>query len=224
MLNPEKQSDALREVEEKARAYGLLVAPVGSVYFLFRGAPTLRTKDIDAVLHTEGLEPASLEQLRAVGQALGTSTVGHDGSTVKVEIESVITDDGHAEADLIRGSERPRFIPRSLLREAARRGRIEGAILWYPIEYVVVLKADAAIDRRLRARIENEYTQENRVRERAFTADVIVQVQDALSKDGLREDYLQDAVDHLKESRRGDAARLIEMASGGRLRVLQERS
>lgn len=114
-------------------------------------------------------------------------------------------------------SEEPVFFPRELLREAAQRASVEGNVLWYPREYVIVLKADAAVDRETRARAGGPYAERNRARAMSFRDDVISQVQAALQAGTLQSSFLKDALVHLKAARREEVATLLEFAGGGRL-------
>lgn len=210
--------ELLNRLAEVAAGRGLMVAPVGSVYFLSRGRPALRTKDV--VIHERsGRATVSLQELEALGKELGAVTVAHDGASVTVDLPGP---DGEAvRLDLLRGKRGAKkgFFPRELLAEAADRAVVEGNILWYPKEYVIVLKADAAVDRAQRAAAGGLYVEENARRAANFRQDVVNQVQAALEADGLRGSYLRDAVGHLKRSRRAEVARLIEVAGGGRVDV-----
>lgn len=156
-----------------------------------------------------------MEQLEAIGSELGKTTRGDHNQEMVVTIEEP---DGDIQLELIRGKSGTDFFPRSLLKEAASRGTVDGNILWYPIEYVILLKADAAVDKDLRSRLQNEHQEKNRLRAEAFRQDVIEQVGAALRRGALRTEYLVDGLRHIKESRRDDVASLIERASAGRIR------
>jgi hypothetical protein len=71
MLDASEQERIFRLIAEAAQKRGLYVAPVGSLYFMFRGEPKLLTKDVDAVIHGKDLQPASIELLVEIGQELG---------------------------------------------------------------------------------------------------------------------------------------------------------
>ena len=214
MLGPDGQQELLRRLAEAAARRGLLVAPVGSVFFLHRGRRSLLTKDLDAVVTTLDGEPVSLAELEAIARDLGPATTASDEATVTVAIPGL----AEAEVDLLRGKEGAKrgFLPRGLLREAAQRGTVEGSILWYPVEYVVVLKADAAVDRAQRAEKGGAFAEANLARARDFRNDVVAQVDEALERGALRPAYLADAVRHLKAKRRADVVRLLEFAAAGR--------
>lgn len=211
---------ALAQIAVAAAARGLVVAPVGSTYFLFRGRPTLMTKDVDAVVHAPSLSVASLEHLVALGRDLGEVEIGNDEATVRVIMQG---QDGPTPVDLVRGkrARKDGFFPRTLLEEAARRGETQGGLLLYPIEYVLVLKADAAVDRASQSA--GERRAQNAARAAAFRQDVFDQMGAAYaSGSGLREDWLRDALMHVKESRQDGVAALLEphpVASFGSARL-----
>lgn len=150
-LDPKRQEAAIRKVAEAARKLGLIIAPIGSAYFSFKGEAKLMTKDVDAAVHDADLEPASLDEVVKLGKALGESEIAKDQATVtiKMELEGIIE-----EVDLIRGKSDTSkgYVPRELLRAAARKAELQGNLLLYPPEYVLALKADAAIDREFRSR------------------------------------------------------------------------
>lgn len=216
MLGPEAQEALLARLVEAAKRRGLMVAPVGSVFFLRRGRPTTMTKDLDAVVLDSSWEPAALEEVEALGRDLGEVETGMDRASVTVTVPGFA--EGPVAIDLVRGKEGSKrgFFPRSLLREAARRGTTEEGIVWFPVEYVIVLKADAAVDRGHRS-ASASFGDRNRIRAQAFRDDVVTQVQAALERGQLRPDYLKDAVGHLKAARREEVARLLEFAAAGRL-------
>jgi hypothetical protein len=216
MLNLEAQTEALQIVAAAAKKHGLVVAPVGSVYFLFTERKHLTTKDIDVVVHVDADTIAPLELLEKMGRELGVAVSSGDKATVTVTVESKY---GPVRIDLIRGKEGARrsFLPRELLRTAARYGRRDGSILWYPIEFVILFKADAAVDRAKRARSGGPKAAENLRRADVFRQDVFAHVQSSLEGDGLNERYLIEGLSHLKQVRRNEVASLLEAASGGRL-------
>ncbi len=239
MLDPEAQTEVLRRVAEAAARHGLIVAPVGSVFFLFQGRAYLTTKDIDVVAHLEDGSIAPLDLLVKVGKELGDAKPAGDRASVVVSMDGPT---GPATVDLLRGKEgaKKSFLPRELLRRAATHGRREGNILWYPIEFVILLKADAAVDKQHRAESGGQFAEQNRQRAEVFKQDAYSQVQSALAKRGaafreaafgeapwaasaapagLREDYLVEGLLCLKKARRLEVAALIEAASGGRLRL-----
>ncbi len=216
MLDREAQAEILKRVVEAAARYGLVVAPVGSVFFLFQGKSSLSTKDVDVVVHLDDGNIAPLEVLMKVGNDLGDARPSDDRASVMVAMEAPR---GSAKIDLLRGKEGAKkgFLPRGLLRLAGINGRREGNILWYPIEFVILLKADAAIDRQHRAESGGRNVEENRQRAEVFRQDVFSQVQAALAATGLRDDYLVEGLLCLKKIRRIEVASLLEAASGGRL-------
>ncbi|MDG7002221.1 MAG: hypothetical protein JRN15_24240, partial [Nitrososphaerota archaeon] len=86
-----------------------------------------------------------------------------------------------------------------------------------PPEFVILLKADAAIDRAHRAEKGGPHVEENRIRAEAFRADTFAQVQYAYANGDLRDSYLKEGLLLLKRQRRVEVAHLLESASGGRL-------
>lgn len=217
MIPPSKQHEVLDRISRAAKSLDLIVAPVGSVYFLYRGEKTLLTKDVDAVILTSDLEPASMKDLEDLAQALGDGVPAADRASVSV---SLMDSEGTIEVDLLRGKQGASkgFFPRALLKEAAERGSLTGNLLWFPIEYSIVLKADAAVDRRRRARTENPHQEENKNRAMAFAADVFTQTQAAQRRLGLQEDFFRDALRHVKAARRAEIADLLEAASSGQIK------
>src|SRR5438552_6793869 len=195
----------LQRVAKAAAGHGLIVAPVGSVFFLFRGRAYLTTKDIDVIAHLDDGSIAPLDLLVKVGKELGEAKPAGDRASVVVSMEGTT---GPATVDLLRGKEgaKKSFLPRELLRRAATHGRREGNILWYPIEFVILLKADAAVDKQHRAESGGQFAEQNRQRADIFKQDVFSQVQSAFAERGaafgeapfgalpapagLREDYL----------------------------------
>ncbi|MCA1813941.1 MAG: nucleotidyltransferase [Halobacteriales archaeon] len=218
-LDEAAQRDVLRRIAEAAARHGLMVAPVGSVYFLLEGERSLRTKDVDVVVHDAKGSIASLDMVTTMAEDLGHAEVAHDKASVKVTIQKGGED---IEIDLLRGrpSAKGGFLPRELLEAAGEHAKREGAVLWYPYEYVLLLKAEAAVDRARRAEKQDAYTEDNRRRAEAFRADVKRQM-DARLRTGhaLRADLLEDGIRRLKENRRRDVAALLEAASGGKLRL-----
>jgi hypothetical protein len=191
---------------------------VGSVFFLFQGRVSLTTKDIDVIIHLDDGNIASLDLLVKIGEELGDARPAGDRASVIVNMEGPT---GPATVDLLRGKEgaKKSFLPRELLRRAATHGRRDGNILWYPIEFVILLKADAAVDRQHRAASGGRFAEESRHRADIFRQDVYSQVQSALAAGELREDYLVEGLRCLKKARRREVAALLEAASGGRLRL-----
>ena len=216
MLNLEAQTEALQIVAVAAKKHGLVVAPVGSIFFLFTEGRHLATKDVDVVVHVDVDTIAPLELLEKMGRELGVAVSSGDKATVTVTVESKY---GPMKIDLIRGKDGARrsFLPRELLRAAARHGRRDGSILWYPTEFVILFKADAAVDRARRARSGGPKAAENLRRAEVFRQDVFAHVQSSLEGDGLNEKYLIEGLSHLKQARRKEVAALLEAASGGRL-------
>ena len=208
----------LQKVAESAARHGLVVAPVGSVFFLFKGKPKLSTKDMDVVIHFEDGDIVTLEEILKVGQDLGDAKVSDDRASVIVEIVGSL---GLASIDLLRGRERTSggFLPRELLRKAAAHGRREGNVLWYPPEFVILLKADAAIDRTHRVEKGGSLADENKIRAEAFTNDTFSQIQWLYDNGNIREKYFREGLLCLKKQRRIEVAQLLESASGGRLKL-----
>ena len=211
MLNEADQRSRLKLVADAAASEGCLVAPVGSVYFLLQGTGRQYTKDIDAVIHEASLEPAGSGVLRRIAERLGTAEVTVDEAVFNIRTESGLE---RPDIELIRGRSATKggFFPRELLVKAARRARREGNVLIYPIEAVLVLKADAAIDREERA--ERDVARSVRHRERAavFRADVFQEVNRALLAEGLRAELLLESLRLLKEKRRGRVQGLLAEA------------
>lgn len=103
MLNPEGQAELLRRLAVAAGRRGLRVAPVGSVFFLYQGRKVALTKDLDAVVHDDAGEPASLEVLQQLGNDLGVAQPSEDKATVTVKVLGLA--ETAVEIDLIRGKE-----------------------------------------------------------------------------------------------------------------------
>ncbi|MFA5862614.1 MAG: hypothetical protein WDA16_13060, partial [Candidatus Thermoplasmatota archaeon] len=122
MLDPAEQERVLRMIARVAAERGLFVAPVGSLYFLFRGEAKVFTKDVDAVVHGKDLQPVSIEILEAIGKALGGVEIAHDKASVKVTIPQ--QDEKPIEIDLLRGRAGGKggFLNRDLLAQGAQRG------------------------------------------------------------------------------------------------------
>lgn len=73
--------------------------------------------------------------------------------------------------------------------------------------------------RQKRAETQNEFIEANKARAEAFRTDVITQVCSLQRKEKLREDLFQKALGLVKESRREGIADLIELATGGSIRL-----
>lgn len=219
MLDEAAQRAAFQRVADAALRRGLLVAPVGSIYFLFQGEPKLMTKDVDAVVHDEDLQPVSVDVLRALGEELGEVQVSADKALVVV----VIREEGEEpiQVDLLRGRAGAKggFLNRGLLASGAARGTRTGNVILYPPEYVVVLKADAAVDRAKRAEKMDRHAAENARRAEAFRTDVITQVRALERHKPLDVATFRAALDLVKERRRAAVAELIEVATAGRIRL-----
>lgn len=195
-----------------AAAEGCTVAPVGSLYFLVDGAPRQFTKDVDAVVHGPGLAVVPLDVLKRIATRLGgPQEVSGDKAVVEVRPPSP---DPDAKVELIRGrsSAKGGFFPRALLEQAAKEASRQGTVLIYPLEYVLVLKADAAVDREERAAKEEARAAENRRRAAAFRADVFQEVNRALQGRGLDAKRLEKAVACLKQKRRAPVRALLAAA------------
>jgi hypothetical protein len=194
-----------------AESERVLVAPVGTAYFLYRNVAGIVTKDVDLVIHGEGLEPVGLAVLKRIGETLGRTEISEDEALVRVTVGA--GDDAEV-IELLRGRARRSkgFLPRRLLEEAAHAAERRGRLLLYPLEYVLVLKADAAVDRQLRADRDSHRAEENVKRATAFRADVFNEVNRAMLQDGLDAARLQSAVSHLKKSRQEGVIRLLQAA------------
>ena len=106
--------------------------------------------------------------------------------------------------------------------QGGAHGRREGNILWYPPEFVILLKADAAVDRTHRAEKGGDHAEENRMRAETFRNDIFAQVQWVYSNGGgMREEYLKEGLLLLKKQRRIEVSQLLESASGGRLSLMK---
>lgn len=214
MLDPTEQGRILGRIATAAAEEGLLVAPIGSTFFLLHGLPRALTKDVDTVVHTADLEVVPMDVLERLGKRLGTTEIPEDQAGVVVNLPDL-----DATIDLLRGkgAAKKGFLPRDLLRDAARDAVCDGHILWYPIEHVLVMKADAWADRWHRANVANEHQDANERRATIFRADVTSQLQHALLNDGLDTERLARAIGFLKKSRRGEIERLLFEASGGEI-------
>lgn len=209
-MDENEQQRWLDAVAAAADAEGCLVAPVGSAFFLF-ATPRAHTKDVDVVVHDAGLEPAALPVLKRIAGRLGEAEVTTDDAVVRITPVGARAGES---IELIRGRRRARggFFPRALLREAAERAERRGALLLYPIEYVLVLKADAAIDREERAERDEAHADENRRRAAAFRADAFREVNRAMQEDGLDGALLASAVGHLKKKRQKGVSAMLSAA------------
>lgn len=213
-MDATQQRAVLAAIARAAADEGFLVAPVGSAYFLLAGVPRLATKDVDAVIHAKDFEPPSLETLKRIAERLkdfGEIRVTQDGAVVQVRS----SDDSPAEIELIRGRTATKggFFPRELLVAAAKEAKREGNVLLYPVEYVLVLKADAAVDREDRAKRDAQRAEEHERRANIFRADVMSGVNAALLAGDLSVKRMETAIKHLKKSRR-DRVRGLLAAAG----------
>lgn len=213
-MDTSEQRRVLERVAEAAKAEGCFVAPVGSVYFLLAGTPRATTKDVDAVVHDANLQPPSLVVLKRIAERLGKASTTQDGAVVKVRSST----SAPAEIELIRGRSASKggFFPRALLVEAAQHAKREGSILLYPVEYVLALKADAAVDREDRAQRDPVRAAEHERRANAFRSDVLSAVNAALLGKGLSATMLGSAIKHLKAKRR-ERVRQLLVAAGATL-------
>lgn len=212
MLNADDQRRRLDAVVKAASAEGLLVAPVGSLYFLYHERGRIFTKDIDAVLHNKDLTPASLEALKRVATQLGSFEVSVDQAVVMVTTTS---SSETPDIELIRGRSRAKggFFPRSLLEEAATKGARDGNLVLYPLDYMLVLKADAVIDREERAKRDKKRAAEHLGRAKVFREDLFGEANRALLNEGLERKYVDAALRHLKQARR-EPVRALLVAAG----------
>jgi hypothetical protein len=212
-MDTTQQRAILDAIAQAAKEEGCLVAPVGSVYFLLIGTPRITTKDVDTVVHDASLQPPSLDVLKRIAARLsqfGTATTTPDGAVVQVRSGA----DAPAEIELIRGRSAAKggFFPRELLLAAAKDAKRDGNLLIYPLEYVLVLKADAAVDREDRAKRDPQRAEVHERRANAFRADVISGVNAALLTGGLSAKTLNKAISQLKESRQPRVRSLFSAA------------
>lgn len=210
MLDADAQRQLFNAVVAAAAEEGCYVAPVGSLYFLFQGPPRGYTKDVDAVVHDSDLKTVNLKVLERIANRLGDVHVTLDEAMVQVRTTPEAVD---PDVELIRGRSASKgFFPRPLVEEAAKASRKEGNVLIYPVEYILVLKADAAIDRETRAARHPERAEENRRRAAAFRADVFAGVNDAMLGKGLDGGRLESGVRHLMTSRQRAVVDLLRAA------------
>lgn len=219
MMGAERQTEILAQLAEAAKGANLFVAPIGSGYYFIQEPSGVETKDFDAVVHAGDLAVAELDAVVEMAKTLGEYEVTKDRAVVIVRLRRPGSETEPDIVELIRG--RPRmndgFLPRSLLKEAGRQARRAGRVLWYPTEFVLMMKVDAAIDRQDRADKGGPFAEDNRRRADTFRADVFRQVQ--ANESGLDAKKLATALDLIKESRRAKAADLIAAASAGRIRL-----
>lgn len=210
-MNLDVQQRLLGRITAAAEAEDCLVAPVGSVYFLLIGSPKQTTKDVDAVLHTRELQAPPLETVQRVAARLGEAQLTGDEAVVKVRT----ADSDVPEIELIRGRRAAKggFFPRDLLQDAAAHAQRRGNILLYPIEYIIVLKADGAVDREERAAKDPTRAEEHLRRSRDFAGEVIVEVNRALLAGTLDVRRLARAVSYLKKNRQ-DRIRALLAGAG----------
>lgn len=212
-LDATRQREILEAVARAAREEGCLAAPVGSVYFLLAGLPRVTTKDVDAVIHSASLEPPPLDVLKRIAERLqtfGSAATTTDGAVVQIRSSPQVP----AEIELIRGRTDAKggFFPRALLVAAAKAARRDGNLLLYPLEHVLVLKADAAVDREDRALRDPARAREHRRRADAFRADVLEGVNSALLGNGISAKTLGAAIAALKKSRQERVRSLFRSA------------
>lgn len=219
MLDQNEQRRVFDLIAQAVAKRGLYVAPVGSLYFMFRGEPKLMTKDVDAVVHGKDFQPVSIETLVDIGQELGEVEVAHDKASVQVTIKEPGRED--VLIDLLRGRAGGKggFLNRDLLASGASEGERNDPVILYPPEYVIILKAEAAVDRAKRAETQNEYTADNKRRAEIFRADVVAQVRTLQAKQALSMKHFRDAIALVKENRRKDIADLLRSASGGAIAI-----
>ncbi|MFA5862079.1 MAG: hypothetical protein WDA16_10335 [Candidatus Thermoplasmatota archaeon] len=233
MLDVDAQRMVFERVRMAAKQHGLLVAPIGSVYFLQMGEPRLLTKDVDTVLHENDHEIPPLEKVVALANDLGGEVVvAEQRSIVIVTIRDLAEDPVIIE--LLRGRDRPGFLNRSLLTRAADLAKRDDNVLHYPVEFVITLKAEASIDRSERARKARgraakesdpakrqedlDMAERSDARSTDFSRDVFGQMAAAM-QGGLKEDLFADALTHVKETWRADVANLVDAASQGSLHL-----
>lgn len=212
-MDASQQRVVLAAIARAAAEESHLVAPVGSSYFLLIGVPRLATKDVDAVVHATDFGPPSLDVLKRIAGRLkefGEISVTQDGAVVQVRS----SEESPAEIELIRGRSATKggFFPRELLVAAAKEATREGNVLLYPVEYVLVLKADAAVDREDRATRDAGRATEHERRANIFRADVMSGANSALLAGDLSAERIENAIRHLKKARRARVRGLLEAA------------
>lgn len=218
MLGPDRQRDVLGRIAEAASRVGLLVAPIGNVYFFVQQRASFETKDLDAVVHQEDLSVADLDSVVSMAKLLGEHEVQRDRAVVVVYLDGPKDGPDTAVVELIRGKPRAHggYLPRPLLTKAGHQARRDGAVLWYKPEFVLVMKADAAVDRQERAAKGGPYAEDNRRRAETFRADVFSQMG---SRNTWDVEALREAAGLIKKSRQKGVADLIGSASAGRIRL-----
>lgn len=212
-MDANRQREMLAAILAAAREEDVLVAPVGSVYFLVAGTPRATTKDVDIVIHATNLQPPDMSVLRRIAARLeryGAPEATRDGAVLQLRTDAAAT----AEIELIRGRSGTKggFFPRELLVTAAHEARRQGNLLIYPLEYILVLKADAAIDREARAKRDVARADQHARRAAAFQEDVMRETRAALAGEGLDATRLRKGLACLKENRRDAAERLLRAA------------
>jgi hypothetical protein len=219
MIGQDRRKEILGRLEAAAKLAGLYVAPIGSSYYFLQQPSGLETKDFDAVIHADDLAVAELDAVVEMAKGLGVHEVSQDRAVVTVYLDGPKGDPNASMVELIRG--RPRsndgFLPRPLLKEAGRLARRSGRVLWYPTEFVLMMKADAAADRQERAEKGGRFFEENQRRAATFRADVFREVQANEAK--IDTGRLAKALALIKESRRVRVADLIASASAGRIKL-----
>lgn len=211
MLGTDEQRRLMEAVAAAAGAEGCLAAPVGSLYFLLTAQAKTYTKDVDAVIHSGDLEPVDLDILKRIARRLGPYEITIDEAVVQIRTRKTAD---LPDVELIRGRSRAKggFFPRALLAEAAKASKRQGNLLVYPLEYVLILKADAAIDRDERALRDTKRREEHRRRAEQFRADVFSEVNRALLSSGLNRKFLASGVAHLKRKRANAVVNLLKAA------------
>lgn len=209
MLDASDQRALVERLAIIAREEGCIVAPVGSVFYIFFGAERDMTKDLDAVVHDESLAVADTPTLERIAKRLGEVSVTRDGAVVAVK-----TRPGLAEPDLelVRGRRRRSggFMPRKLLELAAARAERRDNLLLYPPEFILALKADAAVDREDRAKNDAARAEANRVRAEVFRSDVFKEVHRLQQTGEVDVKQLVDAIQLLKKNRQARVVKLLE--------------
>lgn len=218
MLGPDRQREVLGRIAEAASRVGLLVAPIGNAYFFVQQRASFETKDLDAVVHLDNLSVADLDSVVSMARLLGDHEVQRDRAVVVVYLDGPKGGPDTAVVELIRGKPRAHggYLPRPLLTSAGHQARREGSVLWYKPEFVLVMKADAAVDRQERAAKGGPYAEENRRRAETFRADVFSQIGRGSAWDV---DAFRGAVGLIKKSRQKAVADLIGSASAGRIQL-----
>jgi hypothetical protein len=219
VIGRERQEEILGRLAEAAKQADLYIAPIGSGYYFLQQPAGLETKDFDAVVHAQDLAVAGVDAVVTMAKTLGEFEVSTDRAVITVYLDGPKGGSNTGMVELVRGRARGNaaFLPRPLLEAAGEGARRQGRILWYPPEFVLVMKADAAADRQARADTGGRFASENQRRAETFRADVFREVQSGTV--ALDPAMLRKALSHIKKNRRANVSALIESASAGRINL-----